>query len=248
MMWRRNVVIVGGVDAGKTNYLLRFWLAMRDRKHRALVPDGLPIDAEYLNLGVAEQLKGQFAGHTQRGTRTICEIPVKIGDRPAALVVPDGPGEDWQRLYVERRWPADWERLVGEDSSFLILVRVHSDEIRSPLDWIQVQNLFGANANLEGHVAGHLPDGPPTQVILVEWIQMIIALCKQRSGPTVRPRIGVLITAWDLLSQDEQTEGPNGYLKSQYRLLSDYLRSNEDRAEFATFGVSLFGGDLKMQP
>ncbi|XIA63659.1 hypothetical protein ACFIOY_32050 [Bradyrhizobium sp. TZ2] len=109
MTRRRNVVIVGGVDAGKTNYLLRFWLAMRDRKHRALVPDGLPIDAEYLNLGVAEQLKGQFAGHTQRGTRTLCEIPVKIGDHPAALVVPDGPGEDWQRLYVERRWPADWE-------------------------------------------------------------------------------------------------------------------------------------------
>ncbi|XIA63658.1 hypothetical protein ACFIOY_32045 [Bradyrhizobium sp. TZ2] len=167
---------------------------------------------------------------------------------PRRLLFPTAPVKIGNACMWSDDGPLTGRRLIGDDSAFLILVRVHSDEIRSPLDWIQVQNLFGPNANLQGQVAGQLPDGPPTQVILVEWIQMIITLCKERSDPTVRPRIGILITAWDLLSEDEQAGGPSGYLKSQYRLLSDYLRSNGDRAEFATFGVSLFGGDLKMQP
>lgn len=249
---RRTVLLIGGPESGKSNYIFRFWLALRDGKTRDIMPGRPPDEAEYLTVGANAQLGGHFAGHTPENTGALCEIPVKAKGDPAALIVPDRPGEEWARLYIDRRWPSEWEPLIDSGTSCLVFIRANSPLNQQPLDWMSVQRSYGENkANLNREQGspsigkqGSSQSGPPTQVVAVEWLQMLKALFRNRVGPRHRPRVGIVVSAWDALSLDDREDGPLGFLRRDFRLLSDFIESNTDRFELSVFGVTLFGGDL----
>jgi hypothetical protein len=243
MSKQSTVLLIGGPDAGKSNFLFRFWLAIREKSNPALLPDGPPPVAEYLNRGAGKLLTGEFEIHTPHGTNEICEIPVLAGGEKAVVVVPDRPGEEWSRIYKERRIPGEWLDRLRTDTTCLILVRAHSDANQAPLDWISVQHFHGNEGNLMGPARQEL--STPTQVVLVDWIQIISRILGSGPVGAVRPKIGVVISAWDLLSEDEQVAGPRQYLKDQYPLLADFLESNSKKLVIEVFGISLFGGDPK---
>lgn len=238
-----TVLLIGGPDAGKSNFLFRFWLAIREKSNPLLLPDGPPPIAEYLNRGAAKLLAGEFEIHTPRGTFENCQIPVIAGGEKAVVVVPDRPGEEWSRIYMERRIPDEWLGRLSANTTCLILVRAHSDANQAPLDWISVQHFHGNEGNLMGPARQDL--STPTQVVLVDWIQIISRILRSRPAGVIRPKIGVVISAWDLLSEGEQAAGPRPYLKDQYPLLSDFLESNSEKLDIEIFGMSLFGGDPK---
>lgn len=241
MSKQSTVLLIGGSDAGKSNFLFRFWLAIREKLNPALLPDGPPPVAEYLNQGAGKLLIGEFEIHTPHGTNEICEIPVLASGQKAIVVVPDRPGEDWARVYRERRIPDEWMERLGGETACLILVRAHSDNNQTPLDWFSVQRFNGNHGNLVGPARQEV--STPTQVVLVDWIQIISRTLRSGPNGTVRPKIGVVISAWDLLSDEEQKAGPTQYLQDQYPLLADFLESNSERLEIEVFGMSLFGGD-----
>jgi hypothetical protein len=243
MSKQSTVLLIGGSDAGKSNFLFRFWLAIREMSNPALLPDGPPPVAEYLNRGAAKLLAGEFEIHTPRGTYEACEIPVLAGGEKAVVVIPDRPGEEWSRIYKERRIPDEWLGRLEANTTCLILVRAHSDANQAPLDWISVQHFHGNEGNLMGPVRQDL--STPTQVVLVDWIQIISRILRSESAGPTRPKIGVIVSAWDLLSVDEQAAGPRQYLKDQYPLLADFIESNSEKLEIEVFGMSLFGGDPK---
>ena len=63
-MTRRSVVLLGGPDSGKTNFIGRLWSALDARKG-ALVAVGQPDDIRFV-LDTAEHLfQGHFAPRTQ---------------------------------------------------------------------------------------------------------------------------------------------------------------------------------------
>lgn len=241
MSKQSTVLLIGGSDAGKSNFLFRFWLAIREKSNPALLPDGPPPVAEYLNRGAGKLLTGEFEIHTPHGTNEICGIPVLAGGEKAVVVVPDRPGEEWSRIYKERRIPGEWVDRLGAETTCLILVRAHSDANQAPLDWISVQHFQGNEGNLMGPARQEL--STPTQVVLVDWIQIIGRILGSGRAGAIRPKIGVVISAWDLLSEDEQVTGPRQYLQDQYPLLADFLESNSKKLEIEVFGMSLFGGD-----
>lgn len=246
MSKHRRVLLIGGSDAGKTNYLTRFWLALRDGQSRFVEPNGQPQDAEYLHHGAKAQLSGKFVGRTPDDTEIFCEIPIRIGDVTATLVAPDRPGEQWVRIYAERRWPPEWNDWIGDGTGCLILVRAHSDDNIDALDWISVQQAYGSNAaNLDGSIPPREAKGPPTQVMLVEWLQMLSTLFQATAGVGHRPRIGIVVTAWDLLSEDDQEGGPTAYLNREFPLLADFIANNTTEFDFSTFATSIYGGDFK---
>jgi hypothetical protein len=241
MSKQNTVLLIGGSDAGKSNFLFRFWLAIREKLNPALLPDGPPPVAEYLNQGAGKLLIGEFEIHTPHGTNEICEIPVLAAGEKAIVVVPDRPGEEWSRIYRERRIPGEWMERLGCETACLILVRAHSDINQAPLDWISVQHFHGNQGNLMGPARQEV--ATPTQVVLVDWIQIISRTLRSGPNGATRPKIGLVISAWDLLSDDEQLAGPTQYLKDQYPLLADFLESNSKSLEIEIFGMSLFGGD-----
>ncbi|MEI8211054.1 MAG: hypothetical protein WCI02_02820, partial [Planctomycetota bacterium] len=88
----RSVVLVGGPDAGKTNYLGRLWMAL-DAENGAIAKDGMPVQVEYLRAIAASLNSGEFAQRTAPGVFESTSIPVKWNRNSSTthgeLIVPD---------------------------------------------------------------------------------------------------------------------------------------------------------------
>lgn len=205
---------------------------------------GLPAAAEYLRQGAETQLSGAFAGHTPDGGGDICEIPIYAGELESSIILPDRPGEEWVRFYRERRWPAEWASFLGADTSCLIFLRANSRLNQAPLDWITIQRFQGNSANLAKDEDASSA-GTPTQVLIVDLIQMLFRLAKKVGNAHFR--IGVVVSAWDTVSPEEQAAGPFAYLNAEFPMLGSFLRSAAMRSELMVFGLSVFDGDFDNQ-
>ena len=253
-----SVLLIGGPDAGKSNYLFRLWLAI-DSNTGVLASDGLPNDVEYLKTGVIQLLRGEFAAKTPIEVHNESIIPVKFMREDkiirGTLIVPDCAGEQWLGIYKKREWSEDWEQLVREGCGCLLFVRADSEQIVPALDWISYFKLFGTtDAPVEPtEVAAAAPlstapldiKEPPTQVVLVDWLQCLKRVFSSKVRGNYRPRVGIVVAAWDSIPEDQQDATPNQWLESNFPLLADFLDSNTDDFVFETFGISIVGGDLK---
>src|SRR6266545_2052058 len=90
----RSVLLIGVQDAGKTNFLSRFWLTL-EAGGGILTKAGLPSDLDYLKTGADHLLKGEFVPHTPHDVHDKTEIPVKTTSKShefrGTLVVPRSP-------------------------------------------------------------------------------------------------------------------------------------------------------------
>lgn len=277
---RCSVLLIGGPDAGKSNYLFRSWIAIDDGRG-AMVKDGLPMELEYLRDGSERLLEGEFAGRTSEDVHERIEIPVRsspsIGaERHGVLVVPDMPGEQIRAIYRNRQWPQAWEDHVSDCCGCLIFVRASSKENVVPLDWATCIELYGAAmappagtgapetkpdpAAVSGAVVPRVEVKPakqsdskgedqkyetPTQVLLTEWMQFLRLAIADLAGGGHRPRIGIVVSAWDAVPTDQRTAGPAAYLKDNFPLLHQFFETNGDELDLQVFGVSIVSGDLK---
>src|ERR1051326_308601 len=198
---QRSVLLIGVHDAGKTNFLFRFWLAL-DAGEGILSKDGLPADLDYLKTGADYLLKGEFAPHTPQDVRDRTEIPVKTSKGESfqgKLIVPDIPGEQVLSVFKTRRWSDHWEDQIKSGCGCLLMVRVDSGELVSPLDWMSCAKFLDGttpNASAEKDESGKMK--PPTQVVMVEWLQFLRKAFTDKVGGSYRPRVGIVVSAWDL--------------------------------------------------
>lgn len=242
-----SVVLVGGPDSGKSNYIFRLWLAM-DQGNGKITRDGLPDHLDYLQAGSQSLLKGEFAQHTPHDVFSENVIPFKIEDGSSVhsgkLIVPDCFGERWMAIYRKREWSADWEDRISQPCGILMFVRAASDQVVSPLDWIKCEQMWGAPV-----VDGVQQDWvAPTQVVMTDWLQFFdVAFASRRNGGN-RPRVALVVSAWDRVPKDTQAAGPAAYLSQEFPLLSQFVEANDDKFDFAVFGVTVAGGDFDHQP
>ena len=260
------VLLIGGPDAGKSNFLFRLWIAI-DTGQGALVKDGLPSELDYLSGGAAGLLEGKFAGHTSKEVYERVFVPVKTrvpGDsRGGTLVVPDLDGEQILTICRNRRWSTVWEDLLSNRCACLLFVRASSEAIVAPLDWATCFAKYGgaieAPKTERGEVAKAVgsagSDGSqadedesvqlPTQVVLTEWLQFLRQAFTSVAGGSFRPRIGVVISAWDAVPNDQQPAGPVEYLADNFPMLHQFIQAHDEAFEFQVFGVTVVAGDLK---
>lgn len=252
MQAQRSVLLIGGPDAGKSNFIFRFWLSV-EAGHGLLQKDGLPDDLDYLRTGADHLLKGDYAPRTARDVVDRTEIPVKTqsgnDEFSGKVVVPDLPGEQTLTVFRTREWGGHWEDEVRAGCGCLLFVRIDSDELVAPIDWINCPDNFGtpmSQAERPKDDTGRVK--PPTQVVLVEWLQFLRKAFTARVGGAYRPKIGIVVSAWDLAPTDQKGDGPAAWIRSNLPLLSQFRRANDDEFEFAYFGVSVASGDLQKDP
>jgi hypothetical protein len=83
----------------------------------------------------------------------------------------------------------------------------------------------------------------PTQIALCEFLRLLeYGLKREQDGS--RPRVAVLVTAWDRLDPEKRMQGPMAYLRSQYPMFAGRLEDIET-LEVKAFGVSVASGDLE---
>jgi len=145
----------------------------------------------------------------------------------------------------------------------LLFVRAGSDKVVAPLDWATCFEKYGAiiEAPLPGEQAQ--PEAAvgaitllepthhekaselPTQVVLTEWLQFLRRAFTAVAGGTFRPRIGVVIAAWDAVPMEQKPQGPAPYLRDNFPMLHQFIEANDDQFDFRVFGVSIVDGDLE---
>jgi hypothetical protein len=242
-MQEQTVLLVGGPDSGKTNYLGRLWLAIRDGVGK-IEADRVPNDLEYLNQIAGFLLQGQFAPRLSGDvTRNKVVIPVKISNEEdtlrSTLIVPDVAGEEWMSIYRKRGWSDEWEKDFSSVTGCLVFVRAESDAIIPAIDWMTW-------ASLLPNVPQENPE-VPTQVVLVDWLQCLRSVFVEKMAG-YRPRIGVIVAAYDLLPNDQKELGPEEYLRSNFPLFWQYITVVEDLFDIRVFGTSIVDGDFDEDP
>jgi hypothetical protein len=234
----RSVVLLGGPDSGKTNYVGRLWLALDEGKAR-LKAAQQPQDIRFV-LDVAEHLfSGNFAPrseHTDKRRDFEVLVADRSGSEETAIVVPDISGELWRKAVLDCEIALDWMEELRQADGALLFVRVGSDQDVRPLDWVTSQRLLAK-------LGGTEEPGLPTQVMLCELIRFLeVTLAKRTDGS--RPRLSVVVSAWDLVDAQEFAQGPKVYLEREYPLLAGRL-ADINWLDVRVFGLSVVGGDLK---
>ena len=154
-MTTRSIVLLGGPDSGKTNYIGRLWPSFKKRKG-ILRADKLPDDIAYVDGAVEHLMKGSFAPRSDRNIevgRADFSIGVR-GDNGQGeltdLMVPDISGELWTRTVATFEITQEWLDVLKHAEGAVIFVRALSDQIVQPLDWVTARNILRIETEEEG--------------------------------------------------------------------------------------------------
>lgn len=248
----RCVLLIGVQDAGKSNFLFRLWIMLQSGLG-LLATSSLPADLDYLNSGAEHLLQGEFAPHTSQEVHDRTEIPVRGTELGSVfrgtLIVPDLPGEKMLSVYRSRQWSEAWEEQIRAGCGCLLFIRVDSKELIAPLDWLSVAKFVdGGVTTAVSPKDSEGKEKPPTQVVLVDWLQFLRKAYTEKVGGAYRPRVGIVVSAWDLVPEDQKQFGPTKWINDNLPLLSQFVAANTDEFEFQYFGVSVTSGDLIANP
>lgn len=245
----KSVLIVGGPDAGKTNYLSKLLLSIYYDKCK-LKFDGLPDQLEYVIEKNDYILKGEFVPRTAYDDFSKLNITVKhLVDNDSSknkLLLPDSSGEQWINVYKMREWSQVWEELMSNSLGCLIFVRVVSDQFVPAVDYIYYEKMFGNAQDIQTTSTEENYLEVPTQVVITDWIQCITSAYNSSKDKHQKYRIGIIATAWDLLPAEQADKSPDIYIEENLPMLMQFLQANESNFEYNIFGVSIVGGDLNM--
>ncbi|SEJ27560.1 hypothetical protein [Achromobacter sp. NFACC18-2] len=237
----RSIILLGGPDSGKTNYIGPLWRAL-DAGTGALHAAEQPENINFV-LEVTDHLfEGNFAPRSEHSdTRRDFEVVVaatKDGPR-SRVVVPDVSGELWRSAVIDGEIDRDWMNELRHADAALLFVRVDSDLDVRPLDWVTSRRMLERLGQEED-------PGISTQVMLCELIRFLeVSLANREDGGL--PRLSVVVTAWDRVDAVKFNEGPVAYLEREYPLVAGRLADLE-RLNVQIFGLSAVGGDLKHDP
>lgn len=232
-----SVVVLGGPDSGKSNYIARLWTALREKKGE-LVEAAQPTDLEFVLEASEHLFQGQFIQRSEQ-TEDRRDFEVTVGSRSngkqAKIVVPDISGELWWRAVTDLDVPPELMEDMRAASGALLFLREGSDQNVQPLDWITAKKYLSK-------VKVAADEGTPTQVMLCELIRFLeLTLTRRPDG--AKPRLAVVVSAWDLVGTDVFEKGPMAYLEGEYPMLAGRL-DDVSTLDVQVFGLSVVGGNL----
>ena len=241
------ILLIGGPDSGKSNFLARLWLALMSREGALVAPEA-PSDIKYVEDALAHLLQGQFAPRSDKNYAESVQsfsVPVvtakDVEAEPIQIVVPDVSGELWKTTVETCELPSQWMSNLRAAFGALLFVRIGSDQNIEPLDWVNTAKLLRMPA-LEAEAGQSDTRRIPTQVLLCELLRFLEHSLAADSD-TVKPRVAILVTAWDRLDAQRAEKGPIAYLAEEYPLLAGRL-ADISKLNVSVFGVSIVGGDF----
>ena len=216
-MSAQSIILLGGPDTGKTNFIGRLWVALQ-APGSVLSTSGLPSDIKYVEDAVEHLYQGTFTPRTDKnleadqGSIRIPLVSSECNEQDVVeLVIPDMSGEIWKTAVETRELPPARMAQLGNAVGALLFVRVLSPLNVSPVDWVNAESLM----EYQGPDAD--PTDLPTQVMLCEFLRFLELTLRNRTTGH-KSRVAVIVTAWDLLDDDRAAAGPRAYLEKEYPL------------------------------
>lgn len=238
-MSARSIILIGGPDSGKTNFVGRLWPAL-DAKTGTLVVAEQPEEIGFV-LDTADHLfQGHFAPRSEHADdRRDFRVVVRsaAGGDNISIVVPDISGELWRNAVIESEISLDWMTELQRADGALLFVRIGSDQNVRPLDWVTSSKLLAKLGQDEER------NKLPTQVMLCELVRYLeLTMARRPDGK--KPRLSVIVSAWDRVDKEKSKKGPVAYLSEEYPLFAGRL-GDCSALDVQVFGMSIVGGDLK---
>ncbi len=241
-MPNKSIIVIGNPDSGKTNFIARLWLALQSKKF-PLRTGKPPDDIAYVESIAEHLLRAKFAPRTEKED-VKREFDVSVKDEhsgaEASILIPDINGEIWKKAVETLEIPTNWMSMLTGATSALIFVRALSELNVQPLDWVTSKQL------LEAGLGGDKADQEiPTQISMIELLRFLedsLVVAKR----STRVRIAVIVSAWDLLDQDQSEQGPEQYLENQFPLFAGRIKDIE-KMDIQVFGSSVVGGDFTIE-
>ena len=234
----RSIVLLGGPDSGKTNFVGRVWQSL-DTGGGSLHAAKQPEDIRFV-LDVADHLySGNFAPRSEHADeRRDFEVVVAAekGGEQTRILLPDRSGELWLNAAEHGEVAIGLMEEMKSASGAMLFIRVNSEADVRPLNWVTSRHLLAKLGNVEDQ-------GLPTQVMLCELLRFLESSLSERSDGQP-PRVSIVVSAWDLVDQEKFDLGPKAWIEREYPLLAGRLIDIE-AMELRVFGMSIVGGDLK---
>ncbi|EPL1955811.1 hypothetical protein JRB55_004845 [Citrobacter freundii] len=237
----RSIILLGGPDSGKTNFIGRLWRAL-DEGTGSLHAAEQPKDIQFVMEVTDHLFEGGFAPRTEHSdSRRDFEVVVaaEIGGPEVRVIVPDVSGELWRNAVTDNEISSEWMDELKRADAALLFLRVGSDQDVRPLDWVTSRNMLEKIGNEEDQ-------GMPTQVMLCELIHFLEDSLAEREDGEL-PRLSVIVAAWDLVDAQQFEQGPEAYIEREYPLVAGRL-ADINELDVQVFGLSVVGGDLKHDP
>ena len=236
----KSVVVLGLPGSGKTTFLAALWHIVTERDIvTELKFGGLKTgDSAYLNK-IAKRWRDAIVQERTAisGNQWVSMNLVDSNDDIFRMTFPDVPGEAYQRMWEAR----DCEQEIAEGLQAVgVLLFIHSDTIVQPhwvVDEAQLSNEMGVEMEFEGREVDWQPALAPTQVQLVDILQML------QCGPLyVGPRrVAVMLSAWDKVAGEGMC--PEAFLNTRLPLLAQHLQQISNGWTMRVYGISAQGGD-----
>lgn len=239
-MSRKKILLCGLPESGKTTFLAALWYLLNNNHEvtTELSSGSLPPNREYLNRLTEKWCRFKQTERTKMDEVQDILLHLKDETTEVDLHMPDMSGETWRNLWGTRMCAphvAEWSQ-----STLGIILFMHADKINVPIDIISqndLANVAGVPTIATDSVPWN-PDDSPTQVVLIDILQLLASPPLGRRGR----RLVVIISAWDKADGSRLT--PDKYLQAHLPLLHQFIRCSGTFSEVKVFGVSAQGGDL----
>jgi Double-GTPase 1 len=238
----KSIILVGGPDTGKTNYLARLWKALQT-KNNLLSAKEMPKNLKFVEDALSHLLQGKFAPRSDKNQEYSPSFVVNVttdvtdSELVTKIIVPDVTGELWRNAVENCELPKEWMSSLRASSGAILFVRVDSELNYSSIDWVTASDFLKLSVGDEA-----TDKNTPTQVVLCELIRFL----EHSLGadlPNTKPKVAILVTAWDRLDAATAASGPANYIKSEYPLFAGRLK-DISTMDIKIFGVSVVGGDF----
>lgn len=244
----REVLVMGLPEAGKTTFIAALWhvVSAKEVESELQMADLQP-SREHLNVISKKWRECSPVGRTILGKdrNVTMNLQTRDGSKEFRLTLPDTSGEEFTRIFENRRWTASFGKAV--ETSDAVMFFIHPDSLVVPHridDGVEdaVQKMEAAVNPAEGNGAANQEFSPwevsraAPQAKVLDLLQLVT---RAKSIPSFK--IVIVVSAWDLVAGEQLS--PEEWLRKRAPLVWQFLSSNKERRPYSIYGVSAQGDD-----